>query len=267
MTDEILLWPNGAPGSENATHVERSLALPDGERRVVNVTVPTLTPFLPAGEPRTATAVIVAPGGGYRMLSLDSEGAWVAEWLRDRGVAAYVLKYRLLDTGVTDDDLQRSFRELATGGMPTEAASLTPDVLRRQARADAEQAVKHVRATGARTVGFIGFSAGGMVTTDVATSEVVAARPDFVAPIYGASKVEPPADAPPFFCMVCADDSLTIDWCIDAFRAWRQAGRPAELHVYEKGGHGFGLKKLGLPVDGWVDRFGEWMAANGWIGG
>ena len=267
MADEMLLWPDGAPGSENATHVERLLSLPDGERRVVNVTVPTLTAFLPDRALATDTAVIVAPGGGYRMLSLESEGSWVAEWLRDRGVAAYVLKYRLLDTGTTADDLQRSFASLFAGGMPREAATIASPALRRQAQADAEQAVRVVRATGARYVGFIGFSAGGMVTTDVATTTDAEARPDFVAPIYGASDVEPAADAPPFFSMVCADDSLTIDWCIDAFRAWRRADRPAELHVYEKGGHGFGLNKLGLPVDGWIDRFSEWMAANGWIDG
>ena len=262
----MLLWPDGAPGSENATHVERVLSLPDGERRVVNVTAPTLTAFLPDQAVATGTAVIVAPGGGYRMLSLDSEGLWVAEWLRDRGVAAYVLKYRLVDTGETDDDLQGSFASLFASGIPSKAASLVSAEARSQAQADAEQAVRAVRATGVRFVGFIGFSAGGMVTTDVATADDAEARPDFIAPIYGASSVEPSAAAPPSFSMVCADDALTLDWCIDAFRAWRRADRPAELHVYEKGGHGFGLKKLGLPVDGWIDRFGEWMAANGWIG-
>ena len=265
MNDESILWPEGAPGSENAKQVERVVTLPDGENRVVNVTVPTLTPFLPDASTANGTAVIIAPGGGYRMLSLDSEGTWVAEWLRDRGVAAYVLKYRLHDTGETDADLQQSFAQLASGSTKEAASIVAPDV-RMFAKTDAEQSVRFVRSTGVERVGFMGFSAGGMVTTDVGTTDDGAARPDFIAPIYGATAVDPGPDAPPFFCMVCNDDALTINWCLGAFNAWRSAGRPAEIHVYEKGGHGFGLKKLGLPVDTWIDRLGEWMSSNGWMG-
>lgn len=263
MTREIVLWPDGVPGSDHWTHAERTVNLPDGEQRVVNVTVPTLTPFLPDSSSANGTAMIVAPGGGYRMLSMESEGIWVAEWLRDRGVAAYVLKYRLMDTGTTDADLLRSFAEELSSGV--EVADLAPDV-RPLARADGEQAVRLVRGTGATVVGFMGFSAGGIVTCDVGTGDDPTARLDFIAPIYGAVAPDHlPAHAPPFFSMVCADDALCLDWCIDAFRAWRAADRPAELHVYGEGGHGFGLRKLGLPVDTWIDRLGDWMAANGWV--
>ena len=263
--DEILLWPDGAPGSEAWTQTERILTSPEGERRVVNVSVPTLTEFLP--EPATAngTAVIIAPGGGFRMLSIESEGSWVAEWLQARGVAAYVLKYRLIDTGSTDAELQQSFLQLFEAGR-VGAVNLAPEI-RPLAKADAEQAVRYARRHGATTVGFIGFSAGGIITTDVAATKDLEARPDFIAPIYGASTPEPvPADAPPMFSMVCADDDLCLGWCLDAFATWRAAGRAAELHVYGEGGHGFGLHKRGVPVDSWIDRLGDWMTSHGWLG-
>ena len=264
---KIILWPDGAPGSEGWTQVERSIAAPDGNELLVNVTVPTLIPFLPDESTANGTAMIVAPGGGFRFLSMNNEGRYAASWLRDHGVAAYVLTYRLLDTGTTDEEMNRSTMEMLLRIIETkmDAADVAPEV-RFLAKADAEQAVRYVRGTGAERVGFMGFSAGGILTTDVATTEDPDARPDFVAPIYGASRVDVPADAPPFFSVVAADDGLCLDWCVDAFRAWRAAGRPAELHVYERGGHGFAGNKLGLPTDTWLDRLGDWLAANGWIG-
>lgn len=266
MSGEILLWPDGAPGSAGELQIERTFESPDGGQRIVNVTAPALTPLLPDQDTSTGTAVIVAPGGGYRMLSIDDEGTHAAEWLRERGVAAYVLKYRLLDTGTTVSDLLRSFEALSTHGTG-DLRRIASDEIRARAKADGEQAVRVVRATGYDNVGFMGFSAGGIVATDVATSDALDARPDFVAAIYGALHDDPiPADAPPLFSMVCADDALCLDACIEAFRAWRRVDRPAELHVYEQGGHGFGMRKLGLPVDGWIHRLGDWMAANHWIG-
>lgn len=243
--------------------MERDVDFPDGEPRTVNVTVPTLEAFLPDGPARTA--VVVAPGGGFRMLSMDSEGRWAAEWLRDRGVAAYVLKYRLVDTGSTAEELGASFALLgeAKGGIDPE--TIAPGV-REQAQADAEEAVRIVRRTGVDHVGFLGFSAGGIVTTDVGLSDDPGARPDFVAPIYGAAAPDPvPADAPPLFAMVCADDRLCLDVTMQAFRRWRAARRPAELHVYQEGGHGFGMRKLEKPADTWIERLGDWMRANAWM--
>ena len=264
MGDVIEIWPNGAPGSETWTQQQRTLTAADGEQRLVNVTAPTLTPFLPSGDVPATTAVIVAPGGGYRMLSMDSEGAWVARWLSDRGVAAYVLAYRLVDTGETEEELALSFATMMSGTITAE--SIAGEV-RSLAAADAAEAVRLVRSSGVERVGFIGFSAGGMVASDVASVEDPTARPDFVAPIYGAFVPEEvAADAPPLFSMICADDPLCFELCMETFKAWRRAGRPAELHVYERGGHGFGLGKQGLPVDSWIDRFGDWMAANGWMG-
>jgi acetyl esterase/lipase len=112
----------------------------------------------------------------------------------------------------------------------------------------------------------MGFSAGGFLTTFVATEAPDATRPNFIAPVYGAhAPAALAADAPPMFTMVAADDPLCLEGCLQAFGAWRAAGRPAELHVYAQGGHGFGMHKRGLPVDSWIERLGDWMASYGWL--
>jgi acetyl esterase/lipase len=162
----------------------------------------------------------------------------------------------------------------AAGGSPRpvmRGSDVAPGVAE-LAYADGAQAVTVVRdraadwAVDPNKIGFIGFSAGPYVTTAVATTADPRGRADFVAPIYGGS-VEAPLDehTPPMFCAVAADDALVLEPCLTTFEAWRAAGRPAEIHVYGEGGHGFGTKQLGLPVDSWLDRLGDWMTSLGYM--
>ena len=272
----IPLWPDGAPGSEDWTRQEAEfIDEASGGLRVRNVVSPTLTVFPVDPALSTGLSVVVAPGGGFFMLSWDSEGTAVAEYLAARGITAFVLKYRLNDTGPTIDDFRRISMEV------TRSVLMRPDGSIRQiedprqmgevvplAVADGEQAVRLVKSRAAEwsidpsRVGLLGFSAGAFVTAEVAVSPDPSARPAFVAPIYGGTAPDTvPDDAPPMFTMVAADDPICLDTNLRLAEAWRRGGRPVDLHVYSKGGHGFGANKLGLPVDGWLDLFLEWTRA------
>jgi acetyl esterase/lipase len=275
VSNSIRLWPGVAPGSEAAAHREVSSIDESIGVVVRNVVEPSLTPVLPDPALANGTSVVIAPGGGFHMLSWDSEGTQVAEWFAQRGVTSFLLRYRLADTGETQDDFARVMADLTanwvdeSGVRPIDIDALVPEV-QQLAYADGREAVRRVRARATEwgldpaKVGFLGFSAGAFVATAVAVSDDSAVRPDWVAPIYGgAAPAVVPADAPPLFAMVAADDGLCRDTCIEAATAWMRAGRPAELHVYERGGHGFGARKLGLPVDGWFERLTEWMQTHG----
>ena len=271
--DAIALWPGTAPGSEDWTHTEAAFTEASGAPRVRNVVVPTLTPHLPDPARANGTAVIVAPGGGFRMLSLDHEGTDLCDWLCARGVACFLLKYRLGDTGATEGEFWAAFgamfAELLAPDAPKgPAAERAAGAVFPLAVADAEQAVRVARASGVRVdrLGFIGFSAGAALATATALSADAAARPDFIGAIYGASTVTTvAADAPKMFSVVCADDPLCLDDCVAAFRAWHAAGRTPELHIYAEGGHGFGLKPQGKPVDAWPEQLEAWMKAEGFL--
>ena len=261
-TDEIRLYPGAAPGSDGAGRTEETFTTPEGQPRIRNVVTPTLTPVLPAPGTANGTAVIVAPGGGFFMLSWDHEGTDVAAWLAGRGVTCFVLKYRLADTGPS----LATFQDAATRALAV--AAQDPNLLpgAEAASADGALAVQLVRERAAEwgirpdRIGLLGFSAGGFIATAVVLRAGAESRPDFIAPIYGGSATSPvPADAPPMFVMVAADDPLCYRTCMELFQAWRGAGRPAELHVYAQGGHGFGVTKRGLPVDSWLDRLADWM--------
>jgi acetyl esterase/lipase len=266
-----------APGSEGASHSESELRQ-DESVIVRNVVRPTLTPFLPDPAVANGTAVVVAPGGGFHFLAWDYEGTHVAAWLAARGVTAFLLKYRLADTGPTEETyatamgslMQRLISEAVHGG-GVDLDGLAPDI-RHRAYADGEEAVRLVRRRAAEwsvdpaRIGFLGFSAGAFVATATALTQDELARPDFVAPIYGGHAPGPvPETAPPLFAVVAADDGLCRRTCVETAQAWMQAGRPTELHVYERGGHGFGARKLGLPVDGWMDRLADWMHSGGFL--
>jgi acetyl esterase/lipase len=270
-----------APGSESWTQTESELSSDwDGHRIVRNVVRPTLTAFLPDRQKANGTAVIVCPGGGFRFLAWEVEGTQVAEWLRARGVAAFVLKYRLLDTG-SEEEFRKSMQELLKSileRMKNVDAGKRPvlsEEMRKMnalAAADGRQAVRVVRERAAEwgvqpdRVGIMGFSAGGLVTTAVVTGYDAASRPSFAAPIYGPgfSSVKVPGDAPPLFVLCAGDDALVPPGeSIRLYSAWRAAGKSAELHVYARGGHGFGMRRQGLPCDGWIDRFGDWLGQQG----
>ncbi|HET6250170.1 MAG TPA: alpha/beta hydrolase [Tepidisphaeraceae bacterium] len=258
----IPLWPGVAPGSEKWTQTEVEYSNGwDHKKMIRNVTRPTLTAYFPDPAKANGTAIIIAPGGGFRFHSWENEGTAVAQWLADRGITAFVLKYRLLDTGASQADFEKGKNPPATAAAREEIAAL--------ATADGRQAMKLVRQRAAEwklaanRIGFMGFSAGGVVTMGVITSPDAESRPDFAAPIYGAMPVaEVAKDAPPIFLLCAADDKSAADASTRLFLQWTAAGRSAELHIYAKGGHGFGMSVRGLPVDHWIDRFGEWMAAR-----
>jgi len=219
---------------------------------------------------RNGTALVIVPGGGFMALSITSEGTDLAKYVAARGVTAFVLKYRLAHTG--EDATQefgvivadhQKFREMADKIFPL-------------AEADGLEAVVYVRQHAAEwgvspdRVGIVGFSAGGAVTAAVAFHYTPEGRPAFVAPIYAGGEdfkdATVPADAPPLFITVATDDSFgLVPVSIGLYEKWTAAHKSAEMHIFAKGGHGFGARPHGIPTDHWVDRFADWMEMEGWL--
>jgi len=284
----ISVWPGVAPGSESWTRTEVDYSSPQKEAMVRNVVQPTLTVYQPNPGTTNGTAVIVCPGGGFLFLSWQNEGTAVAQWLNQHGVTAFVLKYRLQDSGATDEEYQKNVKDLMafltrahgsgatqtatpanmpSGDIPPGAQAIIP-----LAVADGLQAIKVVRERASEwgiapdRIGIMGFSAGAFVTTGSIVGYVPENRPSFAASIYGstvdASRV--PADAPPLFILCASDDPLLpATGSANLYSVWRTAGHAAELHIYAKGGHGFGMHKQNLPIDHWIDRLGDWLDAQG----
>jgi len=239
--------------------------------RVRNVTIPTLTVFHPKPGADTGTAIIVAPGGGFEHLSMINEGSAVARRLADLGVTAIVLKYRLA----------KSMPHPPAPPVPAPGPALTP-AQRAQAQnsspsairamADGDAAVAFVRAHATdlhiapNRIGFLGFSAGAVIALHVATNPNPAARPDFAAAIYGAMPGDAvvPKPAPPLFLAVAADDKLVGPASsLAIFTAWHAAGSDAELHLFQSGGHGFGMTQQATTSDRWIDEFTWWLQMRG----
>ncbi len=291
--EEIRLWAQGAPGSEGITAAE--VSTPSRAAKYSkwpgNFTVthyPSIYVFLPPKEKATGAAMIVAPGGGHRQLVMEKEGWEVADWLNERGIAAFVLKYSI-------------------ARIPGSTYSLPKEVY-----ADAARSVRLVRSRAAEwgvdraRIGIIGFSAGGEVggmigvkydagQADAADPiERASSRPDFNVLIYpyyrpgsagprstSATAAGPPpalqpivdnadfplqADAPPVFMVCTTDDPSHVIPTVKFYLELVAQKIPAEMHIYEYGEHGFGLrptKKPGSPVESWPARLTEWLAARG----
>ena len=265
----IRLYDEPAPGSENWERTEQEIRTNLWRTRVVfNVTNPTLTLVQPESEKANGTAVIICPGGAFFGLSIDSEGFEVARWLNGKGVTCFVLKYRLVQCK-TDDPT----RELGTRGKLDDVVA--PIV--KLALADGNAAIGHVRkhakeyGVNPDRIGILGFSAGGTVTASVAFNYTPETRPNFVAPIYLAYNwtIKPggvPADAPPMFILAATDDPLGLaPQSVALYQDWTAAKKPAELHLFSKGGHGFGMKKQNLPTDRWIECFADWLEVQGFL--
>lgn len=237
---------------------------------VRNVTRPTLTPFFPKKGTANGAAVIVAPGGAFMGLAITHEGWDVARALNARGITAFVLKYRLIQTPRDEAEAgafmgQMMMKEI---GSPMDGALLKQSF----APADARAAIAMVRANAAKwhvdpaRVGIIGFSAGAMTSRRVALDAPPAERPNFVGYIYGPQDAEPvPADAPPLFDAIALNDSLFPSKGFPIAAAWLAAKRPVEIHGYQTGDHGFGLGVPGTTTTGVIDQFVAWLSMQGFL--
>jgi acetyl esterase/lipase len=245
-----------------------------GDPMARNITTATLTPFLP--EPGTANgaAVIVAPGGGFRWLSLGNEGWEVAEALAKQGIAAFVLKYRLFPTDDKLEDFTAWMNRPRTAPEPDstkdEAPSPRPQMDLSNQLADAEAAYAMIVARadewGVDTdrIGMIGFSAGaGLTMHSTLYSESMDLA--FIGPVYGGmGPVEVPEDAPPMFSVIATDDFL-FRGQFGVIDSWYKAGIPVEFHLYQNGGHGFGLGNPDRTSNRWFDAFIYWLDVNGFL--
>ena len=255
------IWPGEAPGEIVDLPPEIDLTEPTdkliaGERiiKLHNVSVPTVTIYRPDPAIDTKTAVIIAPGGGHWILAMDLEGTEVAEWLNTLGVTGIVLKYRV----------------------PGEARN--PEKKWLSSVQDGQRAMSLVRGRAEEIgidpdrIGIMGFSAGGspVVYTALTSQRLyepvdeydkISFRPDFAAPIYGGNipeEAELSEDCPPFFMVTAHDDRNPVIMS-NMYIALKEANISAELHIYESGGHGYGLRRTELPVTTWPDRMEDWM--------
>lgn len=280
----IRLWPAGPPsviegvGSEAAYQAAAGVAA--GTTMLRNVTEATLTVFRPEAGKANGVGVIICPGGGWRILAWQHEGIDLAHWLAERGYTAFLLKYRL--RGTPADPAEFAARMAALDGRvasplpaaqaPRAFAELDRGEGQRHAREvaadDGRRALALVRERAAEfglnpaKVGMIGFSAGAFLAADVAMGP---GGPDFVAAIYGGeTRGDPvPADAPPLFTVIAQDDRYLFKIVEGLYADWSDADRPAELHIFARGAHGFGMVRQGLPCDRWIDLFEDWLADQG----
>jgi acetyl esterase/lipase len=253
----ILLWPAGAPGSEGKDTPEVVVTSASGELTVTNIHKPSITPYLPAKDKSNGAAVIVAPGGGHKLLCTTHEGSNVAEWLADHGIAAFVLKYRLASEP---------------------GSTYTVD---EHAVADMHRAIRLIRSRASEwninpsAVGVMGFSAGGEVCSISSMNfdlgkpnatdplDRLSDKPDFQALIYPgrSARIVPFKDSPPAFLAASSNDRPDIsEGLTKVYLDFKKEKVPVELHLYADGGHGFGYRaKNQGPSNHWLERFDEWL--------
>lgn len=282
--DVLVLWPEGPPETLPGVGPEITFLSPGGggppTTMLRNVSEPTLTVFRPDPARANGAGVIVCPGGGWRILAWQHEGIDLAKWFAARGVTAFLLKYRVMATPDDPAEFEKGNAAMAARGAavaalpavkaPRALSDLIRDELTPRARkiaaADGRRALELVRQRAADfgvegdRVGMVGFSAGAFLTADVAM-EPGGAPLAFAAPIYGGeTQGRPvPADAPPLFTCIAQDDRMLFKVVEGLYADWSNADRPAELHIFPKGGHGFGMVPQGKPVDRWIDLMGAWL--------
>lgn len=267
----MALYPKGAVPSLDVPETQDKLA-ETGETMIFNVSDPTLEMFRPTPGTASRTAVIIAPGGGFVGLSYQDGGVAIARQLARRGITAFVLKYRTIKSPDTAMHMPAVHMKEMEAIMARAKAGVSAQVPRFAGEAhaveDGARAMAIVRThakewgISPHQVGFIGFSSGAFLAADLAIGDK-ASRPDLVGLIYGGLRSPVPADASPAFIAAAADDEYLPDDSARIYAAWRKAGVPAELHIYERGGHGFDLKPKGTTSDHWLDEFMWWMQARG----
>ena len=257
--NEIPLYDGPAPGSEHWTWHEginnnNSMKV----MTVYNVVNPTLTVFHPDPSVANGMAIIIAPGGGFHFLAIDHEGTNIASWLAKKGFTAFVLKYRLVHIS-GDNPFDDMINAKDPKAWDDEALPYIPLAI-----ADGRAAIAYVRQHAKdfkvepEKIGIMGFSAGGMVAAATAFNYSTANRPDFVAPIYGdiPESIQTTAitDAPPLFLACTQDDEFGFaTHAISMYNKWYKAKRPVEMHLFTKGGHGFGIGNPNNTTHNWLD--------------
>jgi dienelactone hydrolase len=251
----------GAAGDDEVWEVRH------GERWVRNVTRPTLCPITPLAGPMRVPAVIIAPGGGFRALAIDGEGYAVARWLARRGIAAFVLKYRLLPTPPATADFYAALAQLL--GSDEQPPGPEDLAVPSMALEDTGRAVALVRdqaqtwQVDPQRIGVLGFSAGAMTAIALANAKGTS-RPDFIGALYPSLHAQAaPPEAPPLFVAAACDDPLFGPFGAPLLESWRRTGGQLDAHLFSKGGHGFGISPQELPSDQWPRLFIEWMAHAG----
>ncbi len=251
----VNIWPGVAPGSENWKQKEITIENTPVGTVIMNVVTPTITAYLPDPAKATGTGIILAPGGAFVALAISLEATEAAKWLQQRGIAAFVLKYRTV--------------EKKSDGIPT---GLDLDTAGRYGMADGIQALKvvrqHARAwrVDPNRIGFLGFSAGAMVTSATLVQPDSAGRPNFAGLLYGGPFSRMPVvpkNLPPVFMAWAQDDPVALQTATRFHDALIAAGNKPEAHIYAAGGHGFGMKKQGTSSDHWIDEFYYWLDALG----
>jgi acetyl esterase/lipase len=291
---EMPLWPDGLPGNQSVQLEELWTERPIEEgagvaldRAVKDISIPTITVYLPQKPNKQRTSIVILPGGGFGHLAIDKEGHDIARWLNQHGIAGIVVKYRVVHEAsnfhVYNACLPDSFRAIRLVRQNAEAWNLDP-----------------------ANIGVMGFSAGGYLTAATGTLydegnanaidpvERMKSKPDFIAPIYPLIELDqrlatnegfklrmfgPDSNSnlidqfsplkqvssatPPTFLVHAHDDSLSSQSSVRFYLALLQADVSAELHVYSQGGHGYGIRQRGLPISAWRERFLEWMQLQG----
>jgi acetyl esterase/lipase len=267
----ISLYPGAAPGSEEWTWNEAVSDTNVWNTKVVyNVSKPTLTVFKPNEKMSNGTAVIIAPGGAFHALSINNEGFDVAKSLVKKGVTCFVLKYRLVHC-FTNNPVAETMKKWGSKKFEDDNKATIPLSI-----ADGKAAIAYVRMNAkdfnidTNRIGIVGFSAGGCVAAATAYDYTHENKPNFVAPIYPFFPKEMQgsvvADAPPMFLAAASDDGLQLaPHSVALYNQWLNAKKTVELHLFSKGGHGFGMRKQNLPSDKWIDRFYDWLQVNGWL--
>ena len=236
---------------------------------VTNVSTPTLSVFKPNSDMNTGACVIIAPGGGLYALSIESEGREVAKWLNEKGITALVLKYRLVSTGEDGVAEISELGEKNPAKIGEEVAKVIPYSIA-DGLAAISYAREHAQELGidGNKIGFMGFSAGGAVTMGVAYHYNETNRPDFLVPVYAWTDAmpvqKPKKESPPMLLICASDDPLGLaNGSVELYNSWHKEKLNVAMHMYSKGGHGFGMKKQGLPSDSWIERFYDWSVSEG----
>jgi acetyl esterase/lipase len=282
----IALWPQPPARSLPGVGPEQTFSPPEGvaagTSMLRNVSEPTLTVFTPETGAANGCGVVVCPGGGWRILAWEHEGIDVAEWFARQGFTAFLLKYRVSATPADPAEFARAsaaMQKQLSDPRPAAKAPRRMDQLMRDetlllareiAADDGRRALAIARERGGgfgvdpQRIGLIGFSAGAFLVTDVAM-DPEGPPPAFLAAIYGGDTRDRPvpADAPPLFTVIAHDDRLLFRMVEQLYVDWTDAERSAELHIYARGAHGFGMVRQGIPVDRWIDLLGDWLADRG----